>query len=74
MKFRKGDRVVVVKDNILPRSFANDTSMFVGETGILMTDYMESFRGYLVEFDNMTFDGGVPFDDNELALVSAEVE
>lgn len=58
---KKGDKVEVVAPGA-----------FRGNKGELHTDYLESFRGYLVRIDGFStglLDDLVPFSENELTVI-----
>jgi hypothetical protein len=65
-------RVKVVRSKLC-EAFGNERSIFIDQEGTVTTPYMESFRGHLVQLDDMLLGEPIPFEPDELA-VAAEVQ
>jgi hypothetical protein len=68
----KGDRVRVIRDSLVELFFnTTEASVHVGMTGVLTTDYLPKYGGYLMRPDDtVTFgDEPLPFEPDELEVL-----
>lgn len=67
---KNGDKVIVVRSLLAEARCV--TSTLVGRRGVVLTDHMESLRGYMVQLDGDEVYDAMPFVREELTLVEEE--